>query len=58
MTVEEFKSWLEEKQQEAERRYWASPRWCRDEFQGGLSEAYRNVLEKFEELLPPPTTLN
>lgn len=58
MNQEEFIKRLEEKQQEAERKYWASSKWDRDEFQGGRSEAYSEVLEKFVELLPPPTTLN
>lgn len=58
MTHEDFVEWLDKKIQTWEKVYQDSPKWDKNNFAAGKSEAFEEVKDKFFTLTPPPTTLS
>lgn len=58
MTPEDFVEWLDKKIQTWDKVYQDSPKWDKDQYASGYSDALEEVKQKFFTLTHPPTTLS
>lgn len=57
MTHEEFIKWLDDKIVSYNKQYQDSPKWDKNEYAAGYSDALCDAKEKFLSVTPPPTTI-